>query len=683
MRFYLGFVTVLLITLGTTDAAGAANELPFKRMIDVNSWGDATKNQTMIDKVIEDVIYMNGDAIMFSIESQYFEAVRDPSRASWDSRASWNMLEYAIAKAHENNIQLHVWIPVNIVNSNIRAEYRMWGTNYSVVSRDGVIDSNRRDPAYIQVQDYEVGLIGFIANHYPTLDGIHIEEPFYNGVNSYSPAMRDRVKAKFSGYDIITQQDDPVSCVSSLDINICPTKARINLAAHDIWYEFFVKIRTSFNANKSNPNLLLSANAANYYRPVHGFDPENMSDNHLLDWYVAQTNANSLSGFKSSIEIMKQKIDDIPVVPESYITWSSIYPETNPIFIDQVSKSCEYGGSAEKVFAYFWRNKIINGTSIKPYEGLHNLPPSLLCGKQSTIVSAPTFSISAGSYSSAQNISISTGTTGATIRYTKDGTTPVETSPIYSSPILISSNTTLNARAWKTGYTPSSITSASYTIATPVISPVTANYIKNPGFESGTTSWIKSTNANVTFSAVSPGYKGSYSGKLAISSINTNIQLYQTGIPLEPNRRYKLSFAAYSTTGHDLQMKLIKGVSPYPTYGLTYTADLNTTWQTFTTEFSTSGFEGNVTDGRMQIWIAPFAAEGDTYNIDDLQLEKVNVNNNIYDLNKDNVVDVYDMNIVYFHYYEITTFPYPNYDINTDGQVDIFDMIRVSSNIIV
>ena len=657
---------ICILFFATIDISSAVQDIPFNRAISVTEWGGIFNTKESIDQVVDNLSYMNVDNLIMYVGSEYFEAVRDPSKASWDTRASWDMLEYAITKAHEKNIQVHLTHSINIMGLPTRAESRLWGTKYNTVSRSGVVDNVRIDPAFKEVQDYEVNLIGFIANHYPTLDGIFIEEPFYTG-RSYSTAMRARVQAKY-GYDPLTKPEDQMVPI-------------IDDVARDVFNEFFIKIRASVNANKSNPNLLLSANAADGYRPVHGFDPGYMSDNNLLDWYAAQTNTLSLSTFKSSVERLNREVDDIPVVPVSFITWSSIYPDASQAFIDEVNKSCEYGGNAEFVFAYAWRNKIINGKTA--YEGLHNLPPSLLCGKQSTIVFAPTFSISAGTYSSAQNITISTSTTGATIRYTKDGTTPVETSPIYSSPILISSNTTLKARAWKAGYTPSSITSASYTIATPVISPVTANYIKNPGFESGTTSWIKSTNANVTFSAVSPGYKGSYSGKLAISSINTNIQLYQTGIPLEPNQRYKLSFAAYSTTGHDLQMKLIKGVSPYPTYGLTYTADLNTTWQTFTTEFGTSGFEGNVTDGRMQIWIAPFAADGDTYNIDDLQLEKVNVNNNIYDLNKDNVVDVYDMNIVYFHYYEITTFPYPNYDINTDGQVDIFDMTRVSSNIIV
>ena len=150
----------------------------------------------------------------------------------------------------------------------------------------------------------------------------------------------------------------------------------------------------------------------------------------------------------------------------------------------------------------------------------------------------------------------------------------------------------------------------------------TNNLIKNPGFESGTTSWAKSTNGVMTFGVSTPGYDGSnYAGKVSFTSINTNLQIYQA-LTLEPNTRYRLSFAAYSTTGHDMVAKLILGVSPYSTIGSAYTANLNTSWQTYTTEFNNAG---TVTSARLQFFFAGtgMAAAGDTYYIDNVVLEKV------------------------------------------------------------
>ncbi len=49
----------------------------------------------------------------------------------------------------------------------------------------------------------------------------------------------------------------------------------------------------------------------------------------------------------------------------------------------------------------------------------------------------PTYSPAAGSYTSAQSITISTATAGATIRYTTDGNTPSETAgTVYSTPVI-------------------------------------------------------------------------------------------------------------------------------------------------------------------------------------------------------------------------------------------------------
>ncbi len=81
-------------------------------------------------------------------------------------------------------------------------------------------------------------------------------------------------------------------------------------------------------------------------------------------------------------------------------------------------------------------------------------------------VAAPAFSPAAGTFTSAQTVTISTATGGASIRYTTDGvTTPTETvGTIYSGSVLISSTTTLQAIAYKAGMTDSTVTSGLYTI---------------------------------------------------------------------------------------------------------------------------------------------------------------------------------------------------------------------------
>ena len=83
---------------------------------------------------------------------------------------------------------------------------------------------------------------------------------------------------------------------------------------------------------------------------------------------------------------------------------------------------------------------------------------------QPQTVATPTFSPPGGTYISAQSVRITCATSGATIRYTTNGTEPTANSPTYSSPINVSSTTTIKAKGFKNGWTPSSIASASYNI---------------------------------------------------------------------------------------------------------------------------------------------------------------------------------------------------------------------------
>ena len=65
----------------------------------------------------------------------------------------------------------------------------------------------------------------------------------------------------------------------------------------------------------------------------------------------------------------------------------------------------------------------------------------------------PTFSPAAGTYASSQTVTISDSTSGSTIYYTTNGTTPTTASSTYSSAITVSANETLEAIATASGYT--------------------------------------------------------------------------------------------------------------------------------------------------------------------------------------------------------------------------------------
>ncbi|MEW6707446.1 MAG: beta-1,3-glucanase family protein [Pseudomonadota bacterium] len=79
-------------------------------------------------------------------------------------------------------------------------------------------------------------------------------------------------------------------------------------------------------------------------------------------------------------------------------------------------------------------------------------------------VQAPVFSHPSGSYGTRLRVNLLSETTGASIRYTTDGSTPTLDSPAYGAPIEVFANTTIRAAAFKSGMTPSAVTSATYTI---------------------------------------------------------------------------------------------------------------------------------------------------------------------------------------------------------------------------
>ena len=85
-------------------------------------------------------------------------------------------------------------------------------------------------------------------------------------------------------------------------------------------------------------------------------------------------------------------------------------------------------------------------------------------GAPQQYVALPTFSPEAGVYFEPQTVTISCETVDATIHYTMDGSTPTEDSPVYSTALSIDETTTVKAKAWKNGYQPSPVATATYSI---------------------------------------------------------------------------------------------------------------------------------------------------------------------------------------------------------------------------
>ena len=118
-------------------------------------------------------------------------------------------------------------------------------------------------------------------------------------------------------------------------------------------------------------------------------------------------------------------------------------------------------------------------------------PPSMGCYEYvvSTAVEAPVFEPESCLFYPSVDVTLANETEGAAIYYTLDESEPTEKSELYDGPITLTGTTTVKARAYKTGLSPSEIVSETYTLeepAPPRIGEVTVTPFSTSARFSGT-----------------------------------------------------------------------------------------------------------------------------------------------------------------------------------------------------
>jgi hypothetical protein len=247
--------------------------------------------------------------------------------------------------------------------------------------------------------------------------------------------------------------------------------------------------------------------------------------------------------------------------------WSIAWNTSTPYFVVEMPPGgynwC-YGCIGEEITATEpgTSNVMPNGVYVSLGTNIKN-PPSLYLeqllerlGPQAVLnigynppntVATPTFSPVGGTYTSAQNVTISTTTSGATIRYTTDGSTPTTTSgTVYGGAIAVSSNTTINAIAYESGFTASPVATASYTIAStvaaPTFSPVAGTYTGTQSVAISTTTSGASIRYTTDGSTPSETAGTLYTVPVSVaSSLTLNAIAYESGMTDSP-----VSSAAYT-----------------------------------------------------------------------------------------------------------------------------------------
>jgi uncharacterized protein (TIGR03118 family) len=121
--------------------------------------------------------------------------------------------------------------------------------------------------------------------------------------------------------------------------------------------------------------------------------------------------------------------------------------------------------------AYSRAISVTKTTTVKAIAAAKGMAASPIASATYTIEAAaptatPNFSPAAGSYSSAQSVTLSDTTTGAVIYYTTDGSMPTLKSPVFHTAISVSATMTINAIAIAPNWTQSGVATGKFTITT-------------------------------------------------------------------------------------------------------------------------------------------------------------------------------------------------------------------------
>jgi hypothetical protein len=150
-------------------------------------------------------------------------------------------------------------------------------------------------------------------------------------------------------------------------------------------------------------------------------------------------------------------------------------------------------------------------------------------------VAQPAFSPVSGVYTSAQSITLTSATPGATIKYTTDGSTPNSNSATYSNPFSITSTTVVKAIAIKSGMPDSNVASGNFTINLPegnaipgkieAESYVTMNGVQTEESSEGTLNVSYIDNGDWMDYTVTVATTGTYTVDFRLASPYNNTQL--------------------------------------------------------------------------------------------------------------------------------------------------------------
>jgi len=147
----------------------------------------------------------------------------------------------------------------------------------------------------------------------------------------------------------------------------------------------------------------------------------------------------------------------------------------------------------------------------------------------SSIVPAatPIFNPAAGAYTSGQSVVLSDATSGASIYYTTDGSTPTTSSNKYSAPIGVGTTTTIKAIAVVPGFSNSPVASATYTISTTTPISFGGGFTSSAGLQFNGGSSLNGTRLRITDDGMNEARSAFWTTPVNVQSFTTDFTFQQ------------------------------------------------------------------------------------------------------------------------------------------------------------
>jgi hypothetical protein len=273
-------------------------------------------------------------------ESLYAAALSRPELRKADARAEWDGLGEMIRAARERQMDVHIWFSPWIYKDTARGIELREHPEWAAVNADGVADKDGVCLARPEVRRFELELLASLADRYPELAGIHIEEPGYNwGQYCYCEHCK-KLCREWYGLDAADPAARPL--LEHLAASSCT--------------DFFIRLRQMLRSKR--PTAWLSANGsggsgAENDRRI-GRDWVTWARLGYIDFYVPQLYTESVEAFRDGAMKTRPALGTCDMVTGLAVSWSGIYPRRqNPATVAaEIRAASEVGAKGFCVYHF-------------------------------------------------------------------------------------------------------------------------------------------------------------------------------------------------------------------------------------------------------------------------------------------------------------------------------------------